>query len=210
MNDNLKNFLPGFSMGITRSIISHPFEILKIKSQLGITKNIKLYKGLHYSIIATGIERGIQFAAYDFFRTNDSNLISSIKSSFLSTTIALPYNFYLVNKSVINKKVNFTYTNLAKTIPLEFSRSLIGSSVFLYTYNESKEKNLPLWLSAFNGTTCSWLIVYPVDSLRNMIISKRVNYKKLYKGIQYPIFRSIPSSIIGMYVYEKIKGYINN
>jgi hypothetical protein len=209
MNDNLKKFLPGFCMGITRSIISHPFEILKIKSQLGITKNIKLYKGLHYSIIATGIERGIQFAAYDFFRRNDSNLISSVKSSFLSTTIALPYNFYLVNNSVINKKVNFTFNNLAKTIPLEFSRSLIGSSVFLYTYNESKENNLPLWLSAFNGTTCTWLIIYPADSLRNMIISKRINYKNLYKGIQYPILRSIPSSIVGMYVYENVKEYIN-
>ena len=208
MSDNFKNFLPGFCMGISRSIISHPFEILKIKSQLDVTKNVKLYKGIHYSIIATGIERGIQFAAYDFFRKNDNNLISSVKSSFLSTTIALPYNFYLVNNSVINKKVSFTFNILAKTIPLEFSRSLIGSSVFLYTYNESKEINLPLWLSAFNGTTCSWLIIYPADSLRNMIISKRINYKNLYKGIQYPIFRSIPSSIIGMYVYEKVKEYV--
>jgi hypothetical protein len=111
MNDNLKIFLPGFCMGVTRSIISHPFEILKIKSQLNITKNVKLYKGLHYSVIATGIERGIQFAAYDFFRKNDNNLISSLKSSFLSTAISLPYNFYLVNNSVINKKVNFTYDN---------------------------------------------------------------------------------------------------
>ena len=210
MNDDFKNFLPGFCMGITRSIVSHPFEILKIKSQLNITNNIKLYKGLHYSIIATGIERGVQFAAYDFFRKNDNNLISSIKSGFLSTTIALPYNFYLVNKSIINKKVNFTYDNLKKTIPLEFSRTLIGSSIFMFTYNESKENKLPLWLSAFNGTTCSWLIMYPADSLRNMVISKRINYKNLYKGIQYPILRSIPSSIIGMYVYEKVKKYTNN
>ena len=210
MNDNLKKFLPGCCMGITRSIISHPFEILKIKSQLDITNNVKLYKGLHYSLIATGIERGIQFAAYDFFRRNDNNIISSIKSSSLSTIIALPYNFYLVNKSVINKKVNFTYDNLKKTIPIEFSRSLIGSSIFLFTYKECKEKKMPLWLSAFSGTTCSWLVMYPADSMRNMIISKRINYKLLYKGIQYPILRSIPSSICGMYVYEKVKEYLNN
>jgi hypothetical protein len=69
---------------------------------------------------------------------------------------------------------------------------------------------MPLWLSAFSGTTCSWLVMYPADSLRNMIISNKINYKLLYKGIQYPILRSIPSSIIGMFVYERVKEYTNN
>jgi hypothetical protein len=210
MTDTFNNFLPGFFMGITRSIISHPFEILKIKSQLDINKNIKLYSGIHYSILATGIERGFQFSAYDFFRNNDNNLISSIKASSLSTTISLPYNFYLVNKSVINKNVRFTFNNLSKTIPLEFTRSLLGSSIFLYTYNECKDYNFPLWLSAFGGTTASWLTLYPLDSYRNMIISKRIDYKNLYKGIHYPILRSIPSSIIGMYIYEKTKNHLSN
>jgi hypothetical protein len=211
--DNIINFLPGFAMGITRSIISHPFEILKIKSQLQINNKNGLFKGLHYSMIASGIERGCQFYLYDVFKNNnDSNLLSSLKASSLSTCISIPYNFYMVNNSVINKQFKFNLQNLSKTIPIEYSRSFIGSSLFLYTYNELKENNVPLWLSAFGGTTSVWMITYPLDNIRNQIIRDnnilKFDIKNIYRGVQYPILRSIPSSIVGMYVYEKVKNYI--
>ena len=211
--DNYLNFLPGFFMGITRSIISHPFEIMKIKSQLKMNKKINLFRGLHYSVIASGLERGCQFYLYDFFKNEgDSNLSSSCKSSALSTFIGIPYNFLIVNKSVSNKSVGFTTKSLTKTIPLEYSRCFLGSSIFLYTYNELKDNNIPLWLAAFGGTTTVWGITYPIDNIRNQIISNKNNFSisNLYKGVQYPVLRSLPSSIIGMYVYEKAKKYINN
>ena len=147
---SIKTFVPGFSMGITRALVSHPFEILKIKSQLNLKKKVPLFKGLHYSLLASGIERGIQFGLYDFFKNNnDSNLVSSLKASALSTCIGIPYNFYIVNKSVVNQKFKFNLSNLSKTIPLEYSRSYLGSVLFLYTYNELKNNDVPLWLSAF-------------------------------------------------------------
>ena len=207
------DLIPGFCMGASRSIISHPFEILKIKSQLNIHKKINLFNGLHYSIIASGIERGCQFYLYDYFKkNNDSNLISSCKSSSLSAFIAIPYNFVIVNKSVTNQKVNFTINNLSKTIPLEYSRCFLGSTIFLYTYNEFKNNNFPLWLSAFGGTSFVWGVTYPIDNIRNQIISNKKNFSisNLYKGVQYPLLRSLPSSIVGMYVYEKTKNYIEN
>ena len=211
-NDILfKTFIPGFAMGTTRALVSHPFEILKIKSQLNIKKKVPLFRGLHYSLMASGLERGIQFGLYDFFKSNkDSNLVSSLKASSLSTCIGIPYNFYIVNKSVVNQKFKFNLSNLSKTVPLEYSRSYIGSSLFLYTYNELKDNDMPLWLSAFGGTTCVWSITYPLDSIRNQIISKNNNFtfKNLYKGIQYPVLRSIPSSIAGMYIYEFVKKII--
>ena len=210
---NYLNFFPGCAMGITRSIVSHPFEILKIKSQLQINKNINLFKGLHYSIIASGVERGIQFYLYDYFRkgNNDSILNSSLKSSFLSTGIALPYNFLMVNKSVIGQNFKFNKYNLTRTFPLEYSRSFLGSSIFLSTYNYLIENDVPLAASAFGGTTAVWSATYPLDNIRNQIISnKKITYNNLYRGVQYPILRSIPSSIAGMYVYENVKEYLTN
>ena len=210
MKDNYLNFLPGFFMGITRSIISHPFEIMKIKSQLKMNEKINLFRGIHYSIIASGLERGCQFYLYDFFKKEgDTNFLSSCKSSALSTFIGIPYNFLIVNKSVSNKNVGFTTKSLTKTIPLEYTRCFLGSSIFLYTYNELKDNNIPLWLSAFAGTSTVWGITYPIDNIRNQIISNKNNFSitNLYKGIQYPVLRSLPSSIIGMYVYEKVKDY---
>lgn len=208
---NYLDFLPGFCMGVTRSIISHPFEIMKIKSQLNINKNINVFKGLHYSIIANGLERGMQFYLYDYFTKNgDTNFWSACKSSSLSTFIGIPYNFLIVNKSVSNKNIGFTTKGLLKIIPIEYSRCVLGSSIFLYSYNELKKNNLPLWLSAFGGTTIVWGITYPIDNIRNQIISNKNNFSfnNIYKGIQYPVLRSIPSSIIGMYVYENVKNII--
>lgn len=207
----INTFIPGFAMGITRALVSHPFEILKIKSQLNVKNNISLLKGIQYSLLASGIERGIQFGLYDFFKNNnDTNLISSLKASSLSTFISIPYNFYIVNKSVVNQKFKFNISNLSKTIPLEYLRSYMGSAIFLYSYNELKDNNIPLWLSAFGGTTAVWGLTYPIDNIRNQIISQNNNFsiKNLYKGIQYPIFRSIPSSIAGMYIFEKVKALL--
>lgn len=204
------NFIPGFAMGITRAIVSHPFEILKIKSQLNKKELYKnLFRGLHYSVISNGLSRSVQFYFYDYFLNNSSNLISSAKASVLSTIVELPYSYLMVNKSVQNNKLNINLLNISKTIPLEFTRSILGSTIFLYTYNELKDKKYPLWLCAFGGTTTVWSLTYPLDNLRNQIISNnKLNILKLYNGVQYPILRSIPSSIIGMYVYEKTKEYI--
>jgi len=208
----INEIIPGFAMGFTRSFISHPFEILKIRSQLNVVNPGSLFKGLHYSLISGGIEKGIQFGLYDFFRKNNNNVVASVKSSCLTTFVSIPYNFLIVNKSVLNDKFKFTYSNLSKTIPLEYTRAFIGSSVFLFTYNEMKNKNMPLWASAFTGTTAVWLITYPIDNVRNQIISNKFNFAltNLYKGIQYPILRSIPASIAGMYVYEHTKNYVIN
>lgn len=208
---SFKSFIPGFMMGMTRALVSHPFEILKIKSQLNSRKKIPLFRGLHYSLLASGTERGVQFGLYDFFKTSeDSNLVSSLKASALSTCIGVPYNFYIVNRSVMNRPVELAMSSLNKIIPLEYSRSFMGSVIFLYTYNRLKDNDCPLWLSAFGGTSAVWSLTYPIDNIRNQIVSRNNNFafRNLYRGIQYPVLRSIPSSVAGMYVYEAIKDII--
>ena len=54
LKDEINKFIPGFTMGITRAIISHPFEMLKLKSQMNITENLykNLFKGIHLSILS--------------------------------------------------------------------------------------------------------------------------------------------------------------
>jgi len=207
---DLYDFLPGFLMGISRSIVSHPFEILKIKSQLGISKKIPIFSGLQYSLLASGIERGIQFYFYDYFRKDESNLSASLKSSVLSTCISLPYNYTLIRKSILDTTHKIVRANAHKCFALEYTRSLTGSFLFMYSYNRFKEEKLPSWLCAFGGTSVVWSITYPIDTFRNRIMSgKPYNLMNLYRGIQFPLLRSIPSSIFGMYVYEKTKEYLS-
>jgi len=211
--ENIKQIVPGFSMGIVRSVISHPFEMMKLKSQINYKgyfyKN--LFKGLHYSIITNSCERGIQFGLYEKFKLNNNNITSSIKSSFISTLISFPYNIVLLKKCIMDNNLYYIIPKniLYKTCSLEYSRNLSGSTIFLSTYNYLKNKDMPIIIRAPLSSIIVWLITYPIDSYKNILLMQysnichvKINIKRLYQGVQYPLMRSIPSSIAGFYVYE--------
>lgn len=133
INDDIKKFIPGFSMGITRAIISHPFEMLKLKSQMNITTNFYtgLFKGLHLSILSNACERGIQFYWFEEFKKKYSNnLYSSFLASFISTSITLPYNIILLRKTVLNETNKLNKNNIYKSGALEYIRNISGSTIF--------------------------------------------------------------------------------
>lgn len=213
--EEINKFIPGFVMGFIRSIISHPFEIMKLRSQMNIQKNFynNLSKGLHLSIISNSLERGIQFYYFQEKNKTQSIIISSIYASFISTSISLPYNIILLKKTVLMSNINIKNDILLKGGTLEYSRNLLGSTLFLYSYNSIKKTGQPIYVSSILSSIIVWLVTYPIDNIKNQIISKnniKKDFKSLYKGIQYPILRSIPSSSIGLYVYENLNNYLNN
>lgn len=213
--EDIKNIIPGFTMGIVRAAISHPFEMLKLKSQINHNESLykNLFKGIHYSIITNALERGIQFGLYEKFKKNDNVLISSIKSSIVSTTISLPYNILLLRKVILKTSININKNIFAKSTGLEYTRNLSGSIIFLSSYNYLKEKDIGIIYRAPISSCFVWLCTYPIDTYKNILISNNkidLNIKNLYKGIQYPLIRSIPSSIVGFYVYEYMLKYVNN
>jgi len=216
MNDaEIKKILPGFTMGIVRAAISHPFEMLKLKSQMGIQSGFyqNLHKGIHLSILTNSIERGIQFYFFDKFKKNNSLFYSSLLSSMISTSISLPYNITLLRKNILKEKLfEINHSILFKSASLEYSRNITGSTIFLYCYDKLKSFDLPIYASSIISGTTVWLITYPIDNIKNQIIAKKpISYDipLLYKGIQYPILRGIPSASIGMYVYEYVKQYVD-
>ena len=122
-------------MGIARAIISHPFEMMKLKSQLNQNNNFykNLFKGMHYSIITNSLERGIQFGLYEKYKLNNNNLVSSAKASLISTILSLPYNIILLRNVVMKSSIYIPKNIFYKSIFLEYNRNLFGSVVFLYS-----------------------------------------------------------------------------
>lgn len=213
--EDIKNIIPGFTMGIIRAIISHPFEMLKLKAQINHNEQLykNLFKGIHYSILTNSIERGIQFGLYEKFKKNDNIIISSTKSSVISTFISLPYNILLLRKIILKTSISVNKNIFSKSIGLEYLRNLSGSIIFLSSYNYLKEKDIDIIYRAPISTCFVWLFTYPIDTYKNILISNNkinLNIKNLYRGIQYPLIRSVPSSIIGFYVYEYMLKYMNN
>ena len=210
----IKQFIPGFIMGFVRSIISHPFEILKLKTQMNINKNLfkNLFKGMHLSILSNSFERGIQFYYFEDIKKKTNNiLLSSLYASLISTTISLPYNIILLKKNILNSSVVINKSILIKSASLEYSRNLTGSTIFLYSYNKLKELSYPIYICSIFSSMFVWTITYPIDNIKNQIIANntiKYNLRFLYNGIQYPLIRSIPSSTIGFYVYEYLHNYL--
>lgn len=213
--EKFKSFIPGFVMGFTRSIISHPFELLKLKSQLNIDKNKykNLFKGLHLSILSNSIERGFQFYYFENNKNKNNLLFTSLQASVATSFFSLPYNIFLLKNIVLKQKIIFNKNIFVKSLGLEYIRNFIGSTLFLYLYNTFKDFKMPTYFSAISTSVSIWIITYPIDNIKNQIISEnkiKYNFNFLYKGIKYPIIRSIPSSTIGMYIYEYVKEKINN
>ena len=214
--EEFNKFIPGFTMGITRAIISHPFEMLKLKSQMNIKNNFykNLFQGVHLSILSNSIERGIQFYWFDEFKKKyDNKLLSSFYASLISTGITLPYNILLLKNTLLKNKDKITKNILVKSGGLEYIRNISGSTVFLYSYNYFRTDNNPIYVSSIASSFIVWGFTYPIDNIKNQIIAGRnINYNlvNLYKGIQYPLIRSIPSSIVGFYVFEYMNNYFNN
>lgn len=208
LNDDIKFILPGFVMGISRAIISHPFEIMKLKIQINESTNLysNLFKGIHYSIISNSFERGIQFGLYEKLKIKNNNLTCSINASLISTLISLPYNIILLRKTILSSSINIPKYTFYKTIGFEYTRNLSGSSIFLYSYNYLKDKDIGIIYRAPISSCIVWLMTYPIDTYKNILISNKkdisLNIRNLYRGIEYPLIRSIPSSIIGFYTYE--------
>lgn len=213
--DEFKQFLPGFTMGITRAIISHPFEMLKLKSQMNIKDNFynNLFKGVHLSILANSFERGIQFYWFEKFKKKYNNqLLSSFCASLISTSITLPYNIILLRKTLLNNTNETKKIIVYKSGSLEYIRNISGSTLFLYSYNYLKSNNYPIYISSIGASFIVWGLTYPIDYIKNNIIAEKqikFNIMSMYKGIEYPLIRSIPSSIIGFYIYEFINNKLN-
>jgi hypothetical protein len=205
--EDIKKIIPGFTMGMVRAVISHPFEMMKLKSQINQKQDFfkNLFKGMHYSVITNALERGIQFGLYEKFKLNDNNINSSAKASVISTTLSLPYNIILLRNVVMKLPVKIPRQVFIKSAGLEYSRNLSGSIIFLSSYNYLKENDYPIYIRAPLASSSVWLLTYPVDTYKNMLLSNSasvIDIRRLYRGIQYPLMRSIPSSIAGFYVYE--------
>jgi hypothetical protein len=105
----------------------------------------------------------------------------------------------------------------------EFIRASLASSIFFGTYMWIRDLSLiksphsPLIYGPV-ASIFSWICIFPLDTIRterqtsvesvSMIIReklRRAGVKSFYRGITPVIMRTIPSTSLGMWVYEKIR-----
>lgn len=196
-----------------------------------IKKNpINLYRGSSFQYFFVPIDRSVQFYYCEKMKNKYNNYINGAISGAISSLYNIPLSYINCNVMTTDKKIKNIIRDMKKNNLfynggyLEFLRSVISPSIYIGIYFNLREKypqnNIFTYaLYGYCANISCWLCTYPIDTIRveyqtseikniNKIIIKR--YKKygffnFYKGISMILIRTLPSSIIGMYVYEKTK-----
>lgn len=240
------DFLPGFCAGISRVLISHPFDYARLYLQTNKyssfssffkeNKITSLYRGVGVPLIILPIDRAIQFRIYEYLNNrNVSPFLSGSICGCISVLFNLPAS-YIGNNYVLNRNetnlVHYTRKILKNPLQLyngfkpEFARSTLATSIYLGTYGKMRElygndTRQSMINGAFAGWS-TWSVTYPIESIKveqqlknrdiTQILKERVSKYgifNLWKGISPIYIRTLPSSIIGMVVYEEVKKHIS-
>ena len=226
-------YLPGFLQGITRVLISYPFDYFRIFKQtnsnidyINEIKKRNFYKGLGFPLLSVPIDRAITFNFYEKLKKENYSAIEcSVYPSLCSSIYMTPINLLNTNyiyfkekslKNILNDNLN---KNIFRGLWVEIIRNNLSSIVYLYTYKKlSDQFNSPF----INGSLSSfalWTLFYPLDTIKvkkfvsndsYFNIIKKNNFKSLYSGIGLVYLRTLPSAGVGMLVYENTKKYIES
>jgi solute carrier family 25 carnitine/acylcarnitine transporter 20/29 len=225
------DYLPGFIQGITRVLISYPFDYFRIFKQTNINinyikeiKEFKFYRGIGFPLVSVPVDRAITFNIYEKLKkekysTIECSFYPSIVSSIYMTPINLINTNYIYLKTQkLNDvlKDNFN-KEIFRGFTIEILRNNLSSMVYLYTYKKLSDNfNNPFINGSISSFTL-WTLFYPLDTIkvRKFInnktyfdIIKESSFKGLYSGIGLVYLRTIPSAGLGMLFYENSKKYI--
>lgn len=220
------DLIPGFLSGLTRVIISYPFDYIKfhiqtktkIELNYRINKNTisSLYKGAKIPFIVVPIDRAITFNLYKILKEKNYNkFTSSLIVNFISCLYNTPIQVYNINYIVKNEVIK---NNFYRGYHLEYLKNILGGTIFLYTYDKCKEfpimvkSNLKGLYCGIIASVINWSVIYPIDTIKTLVqtdsfknnrkIFKVRNFKDLYRGISLMYLKSVPSASLGMLVYE--------
>src|SRR5579862_7931882 len=112
--DSLLPFVPGFCQGVTRVLISYPFDYVRVFLQKDVYKNTteyiksngirNMYKGVKYPLSIIPLDRAISFKMYEDLNKKKLNpFMSSLLVSLATCTYNVPLQSintnYILNNS---------------------------------------------------------------------------------------------------------------
>jgi len=187
-----------------------------------------LYRGSSMIFLSVGLERSLQFYFMEKYNNNRNPYFTGFLFSLMSSIYSIPVQYINANiiSSSLNLKTILKNGNVYRGGLLEITKSICCTTIYSGTYfslrNElgNELKYSPIY--SFISSLLMWSVVYPLDTIKikyqtnnkiNLIdlIKKYniTNFYKLYHGILFTYYKSIPSSMIGMYVYELSKNKIH-
>ena len=192
-------------------------------------------RGIKLPLLVFPIDRAISYKIYEDCNNHNINpYYSAFIGGITSSVISVPMQYFTTNAIHMNKDnykgiFNLITNNIKnnnnffKGYYIDTTRAILGSTIFLGTYGNIRQQlpNEEIYtiISSISSITVTWSITFPLDTIRvdkqitqntsiKDLIIKRYNkfgIINFYNGLSPILIRSIPSTILGMLVYENIK-----
>ena len=205
----INEFIAGTFGGSIGTIISHPFDTLRINLQVNpklsifeITKNIYksngirgFYKGLSPPLLGISLEKSIVFGTFYNLEKNpncQNKIVNGFIAGFLSTIIVTPVERLKIalqtNQSIKNIKMNTLYSGWTTTI----FRESPGYAIYFKTYEMLKplkifrlenDSKLKTFINGSLSGMSAWLFIYPSDRVKTLVQNKNEKTLNIIKEI---------------------------
>jgi hypothetical protein len=226
---SINEYIPGYLQGISRVLISYPFDYIRIFLQvntkntiMNVIKTRDLYKGVSIPLFIVPIDRAITFKLYETLKRQEFNKLEcavypSLLSSFYMTPInIINYNYIYYNKNIYLTLTNSLANNIYRGNIVELTRNISSSSLFLLNYNYLSSISNNHFVNGMLSSSIMWAIVYPLDTIKTKKFIENKTYLDIfkttrlidyYRGIGIVFLKTIPSAGIGMVVYETTRQF---
>jgi uncharacterized membrane protein len=196
------SFYAGLFSGCLQTLVGHPFDTYKVYKQnmkQNFSRN-KMFRGMTIPLITNSLVTGVQFYAFQNY---------PLLMSAFSTALLAPIEYYK-----IQKQINGVYP---KKLPVGFGttyvRETIALNCYFNTYNYLEPK-IGIFLGGGIAGSLSWLLSYPIDTLKTRVQSgltfqQAFEKKKLYKGLELALIRGFIVNGFGFLGASMITNYLD-
>jgi solute carrier family 25 carnitine/acylcarnitine transporter 20/29 len=225
----MNEYLIGNICGISQVVIGYPFDTLKTNIQnsksikIFVKKPLSLYAGVRFPLMVNIIGTTFMFGNYHNLLEYTNNrftaaTITGIIGSFLIT----PFDYFKIhNQSFINNSSISSISSISVSkLPLYYSglsytilRESISIPAYFITFDIlHNEHNINPFLSGAMAGVNSWLLTYPIDTLKtrrqlypNKTFKHILEMGKLYNGLCITLIRAFIVNGINFQLYTSIK-----
>ena len=222
-----KDFLCGMISGIAQTIVGHPFDTIKIRTQCGVKtplNPLSYFRGMTYNLMSAitcnavifGTQGFVSSSIADHHNADSHPALLYLAPGFISGICVTPIVFFFDigknKKQALGKKLSSSDFSQTRGLGTTILREPIAFSIYFATYKALKENHgiPPFWAGGISGLAC-WAFTYPLDVLRNRQITYNISVLeslaegKLFKGFGVCLIRAFIVNSFGFYFYENAK-----
>ena len=220
----IKYFISGCIAGSVQSFIGHPLDTLKTLSQNKMISSSfclrSLYSGFTPSLIQSSLLNGSAFYTNNYlYDLTQSKVLSSLYTGLLGCLVICPLEDLKIKRQMSHPISSFSisqFNTSYKYIHLVSLREIPAITVYFSSYRYLKEQQINVGLAGGISGVLSWVITYPIDTIKSRIqsnlcstIKESLQIGNLYKGLGYCLLRAFIVNGASFYTYEMMLAQVS-